>query len=370
MILSKSTTIPLKVAKGQQLTLVGRSRAGEGTSFGIPELKVSKHIMIGMRVSLSNTKASSTAMCNEIITTILSLLILLVNFFLSCSLLQWMFDCGALVQGWKPKRIFITHGHSDHVHFLPHMKNPNNPPPIHLPEELSPYVEGFFRAHQAMSDCMTEEESMEGGKYEEHYTLKPTKPGEQIEFSQGGNKFIVKIIKMNHRVPCIGYSIFKMQKTLKQEYVGLPGKEIGKLRKSGVEVNEVKAEPFFCFMGDTTHVVFETHPEILKHKLIVVECSFIDEGSIERAKTTKHMHWFDLKPYVEANPDTTFVLIHFSLKYSSLKIRQFFRKEQETLPNIHPLLLEEEVEREWEKANSSGDAGEYPHCKSRISLKI
>jgi len=320
MNLAKTTSIPLPVAKGQKLTLVGRSRAGDGTSFAIPELR-------------------------------------------------WMFDCGALIQGWKPKRIFVTHGHSDHVHFLPQLKNPNNPPPIHLPEELSPFVEGFFRAHQAMSDCMTEDESQDGGKYEEHYTLQPTKPGERIEFSQGkSHQFIVRVIKMNHRVPCIGYSIFRLQKfSLKEEYRGLPGTQIRDLRKQGVEINEVKEEPLICFMGDTTHEVFETHPEILKlHKLIVIECSFIDEKDVERAQFTKHMHWFDLKPYVEANPDTIFVLIHFSLKYSSLRIRQFFCKEQETLPNVHPVLLEEEVEREWKKAKPNG--GEYPKCKSRLSL--
>ena len=42
MNLAKSTTIPLDVGKGQKFTLVGRSRAGDGTSFGIPELKVRK----------------------------------------------------------------------------------------------------------------------------------------------------------------------------------------------------------------------------------------------------------------------------------------------------------------------------------------
>jgi len=40
MLLAKTTTIPRDVAKGQNLTLVGRSRAGEGTSFAIPELRV------------------------------------------------------------------------------------------------------------------------------------------------------------------------------------------------------------------------------------------------------------------------------------------------------------------------------------------
>ena len=281
-----------------------------------------------------------------------------------------MFDCGALIQGWKPKQIFITHGHSDHVHFLTHMKNAKNPPPIHLPEELSPFVQTFFRAHQAMTDCMTEEESQEGGQYEKDYILQPTRPGEEFEIAQGkGDTFVVKTIKMEHRVPCLGYSIFRRNKSvLKKEYVGLSGSEIGNLRKMGIEIDETTEEPFLCFMGDTTHAVFERHPEILlQHKLIVVECSFIDEKDVERAKTTKHMHWFDLKPYVEANPETDFILIHFSLKYSTLRIRQFFRKEQETLPNVHPVLLEEEVEEQWKKANPTG--GEYPKCKSRLSMR-
>lgn len=316
MNLAKTSSISIPAGKGQQFTLVGRSRAGDGTSFAIPELK-------------------------------------------------WMFDCGALVQGWKPKVVFITHGHSDHVHFLPHMKNASRPPRIHLPQELEPFVQSFFRVHQAMSDCMTEEESMNGGKYEEDYQLKPTKAGEEIQFSQGGIQFIVRILKMDHRVPCIGYSIFKLQKSLKKEFVGLPGREIGKLRKEGVEINEIKQEPFLCFMGDTTAAVFDTHPEILQqHKLIVIECSFFDKKSVERGKTTKHMHWFDLKPIVQANPNTLFVLIHFSLKYSSLKIREFFCEEQKSFPNVHPLLLEEEVEEEWQKANPCN--GDCPKCRCRM----
>lgn len=40
MNIAKTTTIPLDVAKGQKFTLVGRSRAGDGTSFAIPELRV------------------------------------------------------------------------------------------------------------------------------------------------------------------------------------------------------------------------------------------------------------------------------------------------------------------------------------------
>merc|ERR1712232_480296 len=105
-------------------------------------------------------------------------------------------------------------------------------------------------------------------------------------FSQGGGQFIVRILKMDHRVPCIGYSIFKLRNSLKEEFVGLPGREIGKLRKEGIEINEIEQEPFLCFMGDTTAAVFDTHPEILQqHKLIVIECSFFDDKSVERGKT-------------------------------------------------------------------------------------
>jgi ribonuclease BN (tRNA processing enzyme) len=71
----------------------------------------------------------------------------------------------------------------------------------------------------------------------------------------------------------------------------------------------------------------------------------IMEKEEQNAKRRKHIHWNQLRPIVEQHPNILFVLIHFSLKYSSLQIRTFFAN----YPNVHPMLVESELEYEWRK---------------------
>lgn len=304
----------------------GRSRAGDATSFAIPELK-------------------------------------------------WIFDCGALIEGWKPKVVFLTHTHSDHAHFLTHMRSEKQPPLVFLPVESESFVNAHLLAYQEMIDCMSREESQNGDSYPVSCILRPVTTGEEIEICQQGKKFVVRTLRMDHRVPCIGYSIFTIEECIKKEYEGIPSKEIGKMKKEGVRITDSRAEPFICFLGDTTGAVFQNHPEILEqHKTIVVECTFIDEADIERARTTTHMHWNHLQPYVEAHPRTMFLLTHFSLKYSSLKVREFFNMQQEKYPNIHPMLVDGEIEEIWSRRKKTSDkidspvSNSPPGCACRICL--
>lgn len=323
MMLSKTTSIfirPDRFPKSSErdisctwspFTLVGRSRAGDGTSFAIPELK-------------------------------------------------WIFDCGALVQGWKPLRIFLTHTHCDHVHFLTHLKNESQPPFLYLPVKATPFVKSFLKAHQEMVDCITEIENQDDGRYKHDLDLIPTQADEEFTFRQGGTEYMFRAVECDHRIPCLGYSIYKHKFKLKEEYVGLLGPEIGRLRKEGVEVTTLHREPLIMFLGDTTHKVFERYPDLLgEHKVVVIECSFTDENDLERSDATKHMHWRALQPYVDAHPGVLFVLIHFTLKQKSLDLRQFFLRNS-IHRNVHPMLINDEVELDWKKAG--GEKGGAPCC--------
>ena len=317
-MLAPTTSVVLQCGKSHY-KLTGRSRAGDGTSFVVPELK-------------------------------------------------WMFDCGALIEGWIPRIVFLSHTHSDHCHYLTRITNEDHPPTVYLPAEAEPYVKAHLVAYKQMTECMDIPEDHTDESFAFQCTLKPTFPGEEIFIRQGGQRFVVRTLRMVHRVPCLGYSIFKIQEKLKKEYEGIPGREIAVLKKSGIEVTQTQEVPFLCFLGDTTDEVFRCHPEILEQqKVVVVECSFIDEGNVERARETTHMHWEHLKPHIEAHPEVMFVLTHFSLKYSSLELREFFCQQQRRYDNVHPMLLDDEIEACWIRRAKVTDGNRMPpQCQCRI----
>eukprot|EP00522_Entomoneis_paludosa_P003353 CAMPEP_0172472772 /NCGR_PEP_ID=MMETSP1065-20121228/68516_1 /TAXON_ID=265537 /ORGANISM="Amphiprora paludosa, Strain CCMP125" /LENGTH=359 /DNA_ID=CAMNT_0013230935 /DNA_START=12 /DNA_END=1091 /DNA_ORIENTATION=- len=301
----KVSSTSVELAPG--LTLVGRSRAGDGTSFAIPELK-------------------------------------------------WTFDCGALVHGQDPQHIFLTHTHSDHVTFMPYhfqrgkQRTQTPPPTMYIPEQALPFVQAFLRSHHAMTEL-----SNDATAELDLSSLQGVAAGQEILIQRGGNKYTVTPLLAEHRVTCYGYSVSLTKNRLKTEYANLPGPEIGRLRKQNTtELYESFTEPLFCYIGDSTHRVFEQNPQILQqHSVVVTECSFLLDKDVARAEETKHTHWKNLKPIVQANPQTLFMLIHFSLKHSALQWMELFHSVQtkQGLRNVHPMLVEEEVKSQWKRSS-------------------
>ena len=67
------------------------------------------------------------------------------------------------------------------------------------------------------------------------------------------------------------YQLLKI--LLKEEYQNLTGKEIGQLRKSGVEISQ-KTEVNFVFLGDTNISIFN-NPDVLKTPVILSNALFL-----------------------------------------------------------------------------------------------
>lgn len=262
----------------------------------------------------------------------------------------------------EPSHIFITHTHADHTTFLSnYVENEyKKAPPIYVPHEALPFVKAYLEAHYAMTQM-----TIEAAKPLDLSCLHPVTPGEEFRIkSKGGDDFFVTPILADHRVTCYGYSFVRLKRKLKDEYTKLNGRELGKLRKEGVNIYETVREPAFCYIGDSTTKVFDMNPEILRqHSVVVTECSFIAEKDVKRAEETQHTHWNHLKPIVESNPNTLFVLIHFTLKHSALSFLEFFNKETgDKHRNVHPMLVEHEVNGEWRKRKKNNHKGNAPNC--------
>jgi len=64
---------------------------------------------------------------------------------------------------------------------------------------------------------------------------------------------------------------------LKDEYSGLPGKELSSLKKSGVEITNSMAVPEIGFTGDTMSdfILDPDNADVLKAKILVAEVWFL-----------------------------------------------------------------------------------------------
>lgn len=296
------------------LVLTGRSRAAWATSFVIPQLDV-------------------------------------------------LLDAGLIVNRLRPHNVFITHGHSDHTLVTPafaHGPVVSAPGDAHAdvycPAEVEPFLAGFLRAHKQMDKCAAVRET--GEVMDHHHTMRPVRAGDVIELqdakaaadaggkggkskSQGsGSAISVHVFDCDHIVPCVGYLFTTTSRRLRPEYQGLPGAEIKRIRgEVGPDaMTAPHTRPIFAFLGDTTASVLAAEPEWLSGPegvpVVITECSFLHDEHYAQAQKTKHTAWSDLEPIVRRWPRTTFILTHFSMRYSDKDIADFFAAVPDCPTNI------------------------------------
>lgn len=241
------------------------------------------------------------------------------------------FDAG--IQGNKPgKFVLLTHGHGDHSASLPLMDVEFDGDPINVlvPAEVEEQANTFTNAFYRLNDAT---EELKNNRY---IKITPVIPGQKLRFEIKKRQYEIEVFNCHHSVPTVGYGVSEIKKKLKDEYKSLPGSDIGKLRKEGVEINEEVISPVIIYLGDTKASVLE-NKDIFKYPIIMIECTFFGEGEDKDAIHKSHVHWNHLKPYVETYPDIKFVVYHFSTKYKRYVIDKFFQNVQKN-ENINNIL--------------------------------
>uniref|UniRef100_A0A0A9DXX6 Uncharacterized protein n=1 Tax=Arundo donax TaxID=35708 RepID=A0A0A9DXX6_ARUDO len=99
------------------------------------------------------------------------------------------------------------------------------PPTIFVPACLVELVARLFEVHRAMDQS------------ELAHKLVPLEVGEEYELRRD---LKVRAFKTYHVIPSQGYVIYTVKQKLKQEFLGLPGSEIKRLKLSGVEFADHK----------------------------------------------------------------------------------------------------------------------------------
>ena len=267
----KTWTMP-----GSGLTLTGFSRANDKTFFVVPELR--------------------------------------------CGL-----DAG-LAEGRQPEHVFLTHAHLDHAKDLDYLAVRDGGVEIFAPADAVPFVTAYLRATTELNQAAPFDPALAARP-----TLHGVRPGDELPFGKRG-RFRVRVVECVHKVPCVGYCFSEVRTALLPEFeelkASLPPGDFGRLiasrRKEGVPVDREVRRPLFAYLGDTDPSVFAANPWLFDYPVIVTECTYLDDGQLDRARRVGHTVWSQLRPIVAEHPDIVFVLIHFSLRHTDREVLAFF----------------------------------------------
>lgn len=218
--------------------------------------------------------------------------------------------------------VFLTHAHGDHARCLPRhwqlrrMLGNVKPAAYYLPESIRAGCEGWIRAEaifEGVPDEVVETPRFHG-----------LTPGHALTELAHRKDLRVRAFPVHHSVASLGYTILAHKKKLKPEYLALPGPEIGKLRKSGVEVQYEVDEPLLTFIGDCNGATLLEQEHIWASPILILEMTFLEPGEEALAIKKAHTHLSEIVTALETMADRVqckhIVLKHFSMKYTRERI--------------------------------------------------
>jgi ribonuclease Z len=222
--------------------------------------------------------------------------------------------------------LFLTHGHLDHASGVAYVLSQRS---LHRQESTrvicpAPVAEG-------VEDLLAAASRLEGAPY--RYEIVPSKAGDRIVV---GKNLEVEAFATDHVVPSLGYHLVRRKRRLAPEYRGLEADELVALKSSGTEIEQEDEEIWLSYCGDTGAGVFASEPRLFGSRILLIECTFMDDGLRESSASYKHLHVEDLAERAEKFRNEALVLHHLSRRHRPEELRaQIDRRMPALAPKIH-----------------------------------
>jgi len=177
------------------------------------------------------------------------------------------------------------------------------------------------------------------------FAIQPVDDGDEVTLARdcytgSPTPLGVQVLHAPHKrgIPAVAYGIYRAKARLKPEYAALPKHELGGLLRRDVPITEPYREGLLFYSGDTTIELLRTrHAEILPlYRVLIHEVTFFGAPSDaldQSAQRKGHTHYAQLHPFICAFPQTTFICVHWSLRYSKDDILAFFRDQYGGVPS-------------------------------------
>ncbi|MDY7231704.1 MBL fold metallo-hydrolase [Hyalangium rubrum] len=223
--------------------------------------------------------------------------------------------------------VFLSHGHSDHASALGALLGirglvgKHTPARVFLPAEIESAVQeaqaALCRLHRSAISFQTI----------------PMLPGETLKVYKD---LWVRAFRTHHAGPSLGYQFLRRITKLKPEHQGLPGEELARLRREGAPgIFEEIERRELAYATDTLSKVLETAPEILDSRVLILECTYLDQSrTVEETQERLHVHLDEIIARADRFQNEALVLMHFSQAYPPTAVHDIIRQR------VPPALLE------------------------------
>lgn len=203
--------------------------------------------------------------------------------------------------------VLFTHAHIDHMGALVShcatrslygLPAPRYVVPEENVEAVRDLLEVWRRLDHSPLDC----------------TLIAGRPGQSHALGKGVR---VQTFRSIHRVPSLGYGLYKTRSRLRPAWRGAPGEELQAARARGVAVAEAVEALEVVFCGDTVIDVVEREKMVRTARLLILECTFVDGAvSVAGARKLGHIHLDEIIERADLFENEAILLTHLSARYA------------------------------------------------------
>lgn len=150
--------------------------------------------------------------------------------------------------------------------------------------------------------------------------LVPLDVGQELELARDWR---VRPFRSVHRIACQGYALWRCRRGLRPEFRGLPQAELRRLAsEQGVSLSAEHWVPELAFPGDTRIEVVEREEVVRKARVLVLECTFLDDRvDLARVRESGHVHLDQIVERAELFENEHVILTHFSTRYAPDQVR-------------------------------------------------